>query len=67
MMLVVMVCFHIFSFFFLINCDILEDDGKDEAICPADFRVKGVIVDDDLHDILVKNVPAGAQLVALMV
>ena len=45
----------------------LEDDGKDEAICPADFRVKGVIIDDDLHDILVKNVPAGAQLVALMV
>ena len=45
----------------------IEDDGMDEAICPADFRVNGLIVDDLLHEILVQKVPAGCQLTAIMV
>merc|ERR1711963_182225 len=44
-----------------------EEDGMDEAICPADFRVKGLIVDDILHDILVEGIPEGAHLTAIMV
>merc|ERR1712063_186934 len=43
-----------------------EEDGFDEAICPADFRASGVIVDDDLHEIMVKNLPEGVKLTALM-
>ena len=39
----------------------------DEAICPADFRVKGLIIDDELHDILVEGIPEGAHLTAIMV
>jgi len=44
-----------------------EDDGFDEAICPADFRAAGVIIDDDLHAIMVKGLPEGVRLTALMV
>jgi hypothetical protein len=29
-----------------------EKDGKDECICPSDFQQNGVILDDDLHDLL---------------
>merc|ERR1712137_1193460 len=43
-----------------------EEDGMDEALCPADFRVNGVIVDDLLHEVLVRKVPAGVQLTAIM-
>merc|ERR1712110_781353 len=43
-----------------------EEDGMDEAICPADFRVRGLILDDQLHDILVEGVPEGAHLTAIM-
>lgn len=44
----------------------IEDDGKDEAICPADFRVSGVIIDDVLHKYLVKKLPKGVRLTAIM-
>ena len=39
----------------------------DEAICPLDFRQAGLIIDDDLHTLLVKPLPAGVRLTALMV
>lgn len=55
-----------------------EIDGRDEGkglvqefvflthfelvIYPVDFRTAGFIVDDDLHDILVKPLPAGCRL-----
>jgi len=44
-----------------------EDDGYDEALVPVDSnRGGGVIIDDDLYDILVKGLPAGVHVVALM-
>ncbi|EUC58437.1 ICE-like protease (caspase) p20 domain protein [Rhizoctonia solani AG-3 Rhs1AP] len=42
-----------------------ESDGMDEAICPTDCYTTGLLVDDDLYDMLVKPLPAGAGLTAL--
>jgi len=43
-----------------------EEDGYDETILPCDHRTAGIIIDDDLHDWLVKRIPVGAKLTALM-
>ncbi|KAA8494504.1 Metacaspase-1 [Porphyridium purpureum] len=43
-----------------------EEDGYDETILPVDFQRAGQIVDDELHAILVKPLPAGARLTALI-
>ncbi|KAH8918555.1 hypothetical protein BT69DRAFT_1285591 [Atractiella rhizophila] len=42
-----------------------EDDGFDEVIYPVDFQKSGHIVDDEMHDILVKNLPAGCRLTVI--
>lgn len=42
-----------------------EKDGKDECICPVDCDVAGMIIDDLMYDILVKNLPAGVKLRAV--
>ncbi|KAI9322667.1 caspase domain-containing protein [Dichotomocladium elegans] len=42
-----------------------EVDGKDEAICPSDMHDAGVITDDELNRIVVRNVPHGARLTAV--
>ncbi|KAG2354542.1 peptidase C14, caspase domain-containing protein [Suillus spraguei] len=42
-----------------------EDDGYDEVIYPVDFKVNGHIVDDLMHDIMVKSLPAGCRLTAI--
>ncbi|TFK21635.1 metacaspase [Coprinopsis marcescibilis] len=42
-----------------------EHDGRDEAICPVDYAEAGTIVDDDLHDLLVKPLPVGCRLTVL--
>lgn len=42
-----------------------EADGKDETLCPCDYSTSGVIVDDELHDILVKSLPEGVRLTVL--
>ena len=42
-----------------------EDDGYDEVIYPVDFRVAGHIVDDEMHSIMVKSLPAGCRLTAI--
>lgn len=42
-----------------------EEDGLDETIYPVDFKTAGMIVDDELHDILVKPLPAGCRLTAI--
>ena len=39
-----------------------ERDGADEAICPCDYDTAGVILDDELHQILVLGLPAGVKL-----
>ncbi|KAJ9106823.1 hypothetical protein QFC19_002951 [Naganishia cerealis] len=42
-----------------------EDDGYDEVIYPLDFKTAGHIVDDDLHTLMVKPLPAGCRLTAI--
>jgi len=42
-----------------------EADGFDETIYPVDFKQNGHIVDDIMHDIMVKPLPAGCRLTAI--
>ena len=42
-----------------------EDDGYDEAIMPVDYKKNGIIIDDELNDLIVKRLPAGVHVVAL--
>ncbi|CAI5758791.1 unnamed protein product [Candida verbasci] len=42
-----------------------EDDGYDEVIYPVDFETNGFIIDDLLHDLMVKTLPQGCRLTAL--
>ncbi|KAI9829588.1 MAG: hypothetical protein M1819_006093 [Sarea resinae] len=42
-----------------------EDDGYDEVIYPVDFRQTGHIVDDLMHDIMVKPLQPGVRLTAI--
>ncbi|KAF8873021.1 peptidase C14, caspase domain-containing protein [Gymnopilus junonius] len=39
-----------------------ETDGKDEVIFPVDFKQTDDIIDDELHDTLVRPLPAGCRL-----
>ncbi|KAF9950211.1 Ca(2+)-dependent cysteine protease [Modicella reniformis] len=43
-----------------------ESDGYDETIYPVDHARAGVIVDDVLHSTLVRPLPAGCRLTAIM-
>lgn len=43
-----------------------EDDGYDEALVPLDFKHAGIIIDDDLYDIIVKGLPSGVHVVSVM-
>jgi len=43
----------------------MEDDGLNETILPADFQQAGMIVDDDLHNMLVRNLPEGCRFTAI--
>lgn len=42
-----------------------EVDGEDETIYPLDFKTAGMIVDNDLHRLLVKPLPRGCRLTAI--
>lgn len=42
-----------------------EDDGYDEVIYPVDFRQVSHIVDDEMHDIMVKPLLPGVRLTAI--
>jgi metacaspase-1 len=42
-----------------------EDDGYDEVIYPVDFRTAGHIVDDTMHDVMVKSLQPGVRLTAI--
>ncbi|KAI5796894.1 peptidase C14, caspase domain-containing protein [Pyronema domesticum] len=42
-----------------------EADGYDECICPLDAHVSGLIVDDLMHDIMVKPLKKGVRLTAM--
>ncbi|OAX31695.1 hypothetical protein K503DRAFT_811085 [Rhizopogon vinicolor AM-OR11-026] len=39
-----------------------ETDGLDEVIYPVDYKKAGIIVDDDMHRIMVKSLPTGCRL-----
>lgn len=39
-----------------------DTDGKDETLIPVDYEQNGVIVDEDLHGILVAGLPQGVRL-----
>lgn len=43
-----------------------EDDGYDETLIPLDFKEHGMIVDDDILDILVKPMPKDVTCTVLM-
>lgn len=34
-----------------------EEDGMDETLCPVDYQKAGMIVDDEVHDVLVRGLP----------
>ncbi|RKP10957.1 peptidase C14, caspase domain-containing protein [Thamnocephalis sphaerospora] len=42
-----------------------EKDGQDETIVPLDYQTAGMIVDDDLHAILVKPLQEGVRLTTI--
>lgn len=42
-----------------------EADGYDETIYPVDYLQKGQIVDDEMHDIMVKPLKPGVRLTAI--
>ena len=43
-----------------------EEDGYDEALVPVDFNDAGLLVDDDLFDILIEPLAEGVHMVSLM-
>lgn len=43
-----------------------EEDGYDEALCPVDYATAGMILDDELFDIIVKGLPQGVHVLSLM-
>ena len=42
-----------------------DPQGYDECIYPADFKQAGEIIDDQLHDLLVRPLPPGCRLTAI--
>eukprot|EP00588_Corethron_pennatum_P005794 CAMPEP_0194282024 /NCGR_PEP_ID=MMETSP0169-20130528/22183_1 /TAXON_ID=218684 /ORGANISM="Corethron pennatum, Strain L29A3" /LENGTH=347 /DNA_ID=CAMNT_0039027235 /DNA_START=44 /DNA_END=1087 /DNA_ORIENTATION=- len=43
-----------------------EEDGYDETLIPLDYATAGHIVDDEVHDVLVRGLPKGVRLTAIM-
>ena len=43
-----------------------EEDGFDETLIPLDNDSAGHIVDDEVHDVLVRGLPRGVRLTAIM-
>lgn len=43
-----------------------ETDGFDETICPLDFIEKGMIIDNDINNIIVKPLKKGVTLHAIV-
>lgn len=43
-----------------------ELDGHDEALCPVDYETEGKILDDRINDMVVKPLPRGATLHAII-
>jgi len=43
-----------------------EADGMDETLIPLDYQKEGQIVDDEVHAVLVRGLPKGVRLTAIM-
>ncbi|KAI3783558.1 hypothetical protein L1987_42642 [Smallanthus sonchifolius] len=43
-----------------------EIDGYDETLCPLDFETQGMIVDDEINATIVKPIPHGVKLHAII-
>ncbi|XP_059300439.1 metacaspase-1-like [Lycium ferocissimum] len=43
-----------------------EVDGFDETLCPLDFETQGMIVDDEINATIVRPLPRGAKLHAII-
>ncbi|KAK4267994.1 hypothetical protein QN277_024703 [Acacia crassicarpa] len=43
-----------------------EADGYDETLCPLDFETQGMIVDDEINTAIVRPLPRGVKLHALI-
>ncbi|KAJ0052203.1 hypothetical protein Pint_01328 [Pistacia integerrima] len=43
-----------------------EVDGYDETLCPVDFETQGMIVDNEINATIVKPLPRGAKLHAII-
>ncbi len=43
-----------------------EADGQDETLVPLDYQSAGMIVDDEIFDMLVAPLPKGVRLTAVM-
>lgn len=43
-----------------------EVDGYDETLCPLDFNTQGMIVDDEINATIVRPLPHGAKLHAII-
>jgi hypothetical protein len=43
-----------------------EEDGMNETILPVDFQKAGMITDDQIGDLIVKRLPEGVRLTAVM-
>ncbi|KAJ6794524.1 putative metacaspase-1 [Iris pallida] len=43
-----------------------EVDGLDETLCPLDYEANGMILDDEINEALVRPIPRGAKLHALI-
>jgi len=43
-----------------------EEDGMHETICPVDFQEAGMITDDHLNELVIRMLPQGARLTAVM-
>ncbi|KAK3014384.1 hypothetical protein RJ639_010161 [Escallonia herrerae] len=43
-----------------------EVDGYDETLCPLDFETQGMIIDDELNATIVRPLPTGVKLHAIV-
>lgn len=43
-----------------------EEDGMDETLVPLDHAKAGQIIDDEVHDVLVRGLPKGVRLTAIL-
>lgn len=43
-----------------------EIDGYDETLCPLDFETEGMIIDDEINATIVRPLPLGVKLHAII-